>query len=204
VYPVRPTQCRTFPFWREHVRSRAAWDRLADECPGCNQGRRFTPEEIDARAAASGTLGAWQERLYRSLRELYEAADREVRRAGGTCQGSGRCCDLAHRRGRRHATTLEVDFLLEGRPWDPTPLADGHCPFFRAGRCVAYEVRPLACRVFSCAPGYQGATQSKLLRRYRRHLHRLGPTFGVEIETGELRALLRARTSATASRARRG
>jgi hypothetical protein len=38
VYEARPTQCRTFPFWRENVRSRTAWERLRDFCPGIGEG----------------------------------------------------------------------------------------------------------------------------------------------------------------------
>ena len=48
IYPARPIQCRTFPFWEEIVVSPAAWERAASECPGMNQGRTFTEEEIDA------------------------------------------------------------------------------------------------------------------------------------------------------------
>jgi Fe-S-cluster containining protein len=46
VYPVRPTQCRTFPFWSEHLDSPAAWDELADEVPGIGRGRRHGLDEI--------------------------------------------------------------------------------------------------------------------------------------------------------------
>jgi Fe-S-cluster containining protein len=38
VYPARPLQCRTFPFWEENLRSPAGWNRLARFCPGINEG----------------------------------------------------------------------------------------------------------------------------------------------------------------------
>ena len=38
VYPARPVQCRTFPFWRSHLKSQRAWDEIAGECPGIGQG----------------------------------------------------------------------------------------------------------------------------------------------------------------------
>ena len=38
VYEARPTQCRTFPFWRENVRSRHSWDSLRTFCPGVGEG----------------------------------------------------------------------------------------------------------------------------------------------------------------------
>jgi len=49
VYATRPTQCVTFPFWSEHLRSKAAWQRLAKRCPGINKGRLYTLREIRAR-----------------------------------------------------------------------------------------------------------------------------------------------------------
>ena len=47
VYPARPTQCRTFPFWRGNLKSERAWDEIADECPGIGQGKLFPVEEIE-------------------------------------------------------------------------------------------------------------------------------------------------------------
>ncbi len=40
VYDARPVQCRTFPFWGENVRTRAAWERLRSFCPGIDRGAR--------------------------------------------------------------------------------------------------------------------------------------------------------------------
>ncbi|HKB15929.1 MAG TPA: YkgJ family cysteine cluster protein [Planctomycetota bacterium] len=38
VYEARPTQCRTFPFWPENLRSRVRWERLREFCPGIGEG----------------------------------------------------------------------------------------------------------------------------------------------------------------------
>jgi len=38
VYPVRPVQCRTFPFWESNLGSRSAWKRLRGFCPGVDRG----------------------------------------------------------------------------------------------------------------------------------------------------------------------
>ena len=46
IYPVRPLQCRTYPFWRKNLRSQEAWHRTCAECPGIGQGRYYTPAEI--------------------------------------------------------------------------------------------------------------------------------------------------------------
>lgn len=51
VYPARPTQCRTWPFWRSNVVSRADWDEQAQHCPGMSHGRLYTIEEIEEKAA---------------------------------------------------------------------------------------------------------------------------------------------------------
>lgn len=44
LYEDRPTQCRTFPFWPEHVRSARAWRSLARHCEGIGRGT-FIPVE---------------------------------------------------------------------------------------------------------------------------------------------------------------
>ena len=63
IYPLRPQQCRTWPFWDQNLRSAAQWkaaaSRPADStrasagtshcgCPGMNRGRTFTLPEIEA------------------------------------------------------------------------------------------------------------------------------------------------------------
>ncbi|MBX3460604.1 MAG: YkgJ family cysteine cluster protein [Planctomycetes bacterium] len=34
IYPVRPVQCRTYPFWPEVMTSRQRWQRESRACPG--------------------------------------------------------------------------------------------------------------------------------------------------------------------------
>jgi Fe-S-cluster containining protein len=46
VYETRPVQCRTFPFWTENLKSRAAWQRLRRFCPGIDQGDLLELERI--------------------------------------------------------------------------------------------------------------------------------------------------------------
>ena len=47
VYDARPTQCRTYPFWDENIKTARAWDALAEDCPGLNQGRLYAADEIE-------------------------------------------------------------------------------------------------------------------------------------------------------------
>ena len=47
VYPHRPLQCRSYPFWSPNLASRSAWDSLDPTCPGVNQGDLHSRTEID-------------------------------------------------------------------------------------------------------------------------------------------------------------
>ena len=51
VYPARPVQCRTWPFWSENIESPEAWDHVTKVCPGSGRGQIFSVEEIRATAA---------------------------------------------------------------------------------------------------------------------------------------------------------
>ena len=60
VYPVRPRQCRTFPFWPEALRSRGWFDQFVRNCPGVGKGRLYSREEIEEVSrgeATTGTIG---------------------------------------------------------------------------------------------------------------------------------------------------
>ncbi|HKQ63012.1 MAG TPA: YkgJ family cysteine cluster protein [Candidatus Polarisedimenticolaceae bacterium] len=46
VYPVRPRQCRSFPFWEETLASRAQWEALREFCPGIGRGELQSAERI--------------------------------------------------------------------------------------------------------------------------------------------------------------
>jgi hypothetical protein len=47
VYAVRPLQCRTWPFWKGNLSGKANWDFAGQRCPGINQGRLFSKEQIE-------------------------------------------------------------------------------------------------------------------------------------------------------------
>ena len=46
IYPVRPRQCRTFPFWVSIFRSEARWNVIRRQCPGIGKGQRYTKQRI--------------------------------------------------------------------------------------------------------------------------------------------------------------
>lgn len=47
VYPVRPNQCRTWPFWSSNLTGPSAWNSAALKCPGVNRGKLYTFEKIN-------------------------------------------------------------------------------------------------------------------------------------------------------------
>jgi Fe-S-cluster containining protein len=34
IYPVRPMQCRTWPFWDQNLKNGKAWKSASERCPG--------------------------------------------------------------------------------------------------------------------------------------------------------------------------
>lgn len=46
VYEDRPSQCRTWPFWKSNLVSEDAWRAAARTCPGIGRGRLYSPEHI--------------------------------------------------------------------------------------------------------------------------------------------------------------
>lgn len=51
LHEARPLQCRTFPFWPDHLKSRAAWDEAAQMCEGIGRGAFVPVEEIRIQSA---------------------------------------------------------------------------------------------------------------------------------------------------------
>src|SRR5947209_2445877 len=49
IYPVRPRQCRTWPFWDSNVATPEDWQRTRAACPGAGKGELISAEEITRR-----------------------------------------------------------------------------------------------------------------------------------------------------------
>ena len=47
IYPARPYQCRSFPFWKNNLKDKETWLRLGRECPGIGRGRVYSRDEIE-------------------------------------------------------------------------------------------------------------------------------------------------------------
>jgi Fe-S-cluster containining protein len=53
IYPVRPLQCSTFPFWFQNMRSEESWESALLRCPGIGKGPLFSKEAILERVGLS-------------------------------------------------------------------------------------------------------------------------------------------------------
>lgn len=53
IYPVRPTQCRTWPFWPGNLVGPKAWALAGIRCPGINRGDLHRLDEIEKRKNAT-------------------------------------------------------------------------------------------------------------------------------------------------------
>ncbi len=58
VYPARPTQCRTFPFWRQNLVTEGSWQQVAQESPGVGRGKLYSLAEIEQLVAGIGETGS--------------------------------------------------------------------------------------------------------------------------------------------------
>ncbi len=54
IYPIRPIQCRTWPFWEQTTRTPETWQQTCEVCPGAGTGTFVPWEEVARQAASSG------------------------------------------------------------------------------------------------------------------------------------------------------
>lgn len=43
IYPVRPAQCRTYPWWQENLNSEESWKLAAESCEGISEDAPVVP-----------------------------------------------------------------------------------------------------------------------------------------------------------------
>ena len=53
VYPVRPAQCRTWPFWNSNLESEETWKEVVSVCPGSGCGNLVPLVQIQTLAAVT-------------------------------------------------------------------------------------------------------------------------------------------------------
>jgi Fe-S-cluster containining protein len=56
IYPVRPHQCRTWPFWKETLRSPRSWSDAHTKCPGIDTGQHYDFVQIEAIRTGKATV----------------------------------------------------------------------------------------------------------------------------------------------------
>ena len=47
IYSVRPSQCRSWPFWSSNLKSPDTWNKAAQKCSGINQSRFYSFTEVE-------------------------------------------------------------------------------------------------------------------------------------------------------------
>jgi len=53
IYPVRPKQCRTWPFWKLNLASPDTWNDQVHRCPGINRGPLHEAQKIQEQVDGS-------------------------------------------------------------------------------------------------------------------------------------------------------
>ena len=61
IHPVKPRQCRAFPFWPELMEDRRAWRQTAAWCPGIGQGELV---RIEAARTLAGEMRTGYPSMY--------------------------------------------------------------------------------------------------------------------------------------------
>jgi len=175
IYPVRPLQCRTWPFWNENLRSPATWKHAAQKCPGINHGLWYDLKKISAlgradlshpnpeiskeQAAASWIKNNLNNKpCLEAVEKIYRQIDRQIESTDALCQNCGQCCDFDNYDHRLYATTLEMLYFVHHLPNSnsPTgypiikPLDNGRCPCQNERGCKIYHARTTGCRIFFC------------------------------------------------------
>ena len=47
VYNARPTQCRTWPFWKENMKAKTWNNYIVNFCPGIGKGKKININQIE-------------------------------------------------------------------------------------------------------------------------------------------------------------
>ena len=73
IYPVRPAQCRSWPFWSRNLVSPYVWNTAAQKCPGINRGEIYNIEQIQAIKEGPD----WWRRVLRPVRRSGSSPDED-------------------------------------------------------------------------------------------------------------------------------
>ena len=141
VYPARPVQCQTWPFWPENLETPEDWEHVDAVCPGSGAGPAGSASRRSRRRPPRGPLmitaptsrpARTRRRRFRdALRALYAELDAEVAAARArSAELSGRCCRFAEYDHTLFLSAPEAALLLADAPPPSRPLDDGAtCPW---------------------------------------------------------------------------
>jgi len=155
IYPVRPNQCRTWPFWSENLSTPDAWEKTSRKCAGVNRDRVRNFEEIEKiRKQKKWWKNGMNHQVVERVAEIYNWLDSQSRRhrpITGTCDVCGKCCDFEKYDHRLFVTTPEIMYLAANIGEENIkPMASARCPYNTQGKCEIYKHRFASCRIFSC------------------------------------------------------
>ena len=174
IYPVRPNQCRTWPFWPENLANPDGWDRAARRCGGINRGKGYNFEEIEKIRKQKKWWGQdGQQILLQKVAEIYNWIDLQILQSGdltGQCDICGKCCDFAKFDHRLFVTPPEVMYFTSNQGTGGIkPMTDGRCPYNAGGKCTIYENRFAGCRIFCCSGDkiFQSELAEATLKRFK-------------------------------------
>ncbi len=178
IYPVRPPQCRSFPFWRDNIESPDDWKYVSTRCRGVNAGSTHAVPDM-------GTASAFEE-----LERVYAEADKELKALGASCDACGRCCNFREADHDLFATRLEVYYIVHKAGMPDGPVEDGVCPYLDGGSCTVHEHRTLGCRVFYCRDGMKDYYRP-LYEKYRKIIGKISSDYYLPEDYGSANDLLR-------------
>jgi Fe-S-cluster containining protein len=204
VYEDRPVQCRTWPFWKEIIQSKASWERTKRTCPG-HRPRPLDPAREDPHPAGHGAVsrelaGEWlaaarDERVVLELEAIYTYIAAAIESRGPACWASGRCCNFKASGHLLYVTGLEAAYTVShlDSPLSAASLeaaqASGGCPFQSANLCGVHGIKPAGCRVYFCDRSAQD-WQRELSESMQTRLKVLHDRHAIPYRYGEWRAML--------------
>ncbi len=178
IYDARPPQCRSFPFWKANIRTKARWEVLSEECPGVDAGKHHETHRM-------GTEGAFAE-----LEKVYRKAEEEISSLGLSCRTCGKCC---HFQGAGHelfATQLEVYYVIDGAGRPTRSVDDNVCPYLDGDTCSAREHRTLGCRVFFCENGSKKSFEP-IYEKYKKEIDDINKAYDLTTNYDRMSNILR-------------
>lgn len=178
IYAARPPQCRSFPFWKENVRTKAGWKALSKECPGVDSGRHHEVQQM-------GTEGAFAE-----LEEIYRRVEEELSSLGLSCRACGKCCHFQEAGHELFATQTEVYYVIDGAGMPIRPVDNNVCPYLDDDTCSARKHRTLGCRVFFCENDSKKSFEP-IYEKYKKEIDNINTIYDITTTYGRMSNILK-------------